>query len=290
MPVGRWVRRTAEYVVLTPWPPGPGGAEPVDPDLLVVDLHLDLVVDFGVDLHRGERGVAPSLRVERRDAHEPVDPAFGLEVAVGVLALDQHRGGLDPRLLGVLGVEHLGVEAPPLAPLQVHAQEHLRPVGRLGPAGAGVHLEVGVVGVVLARHLGLELDALELGLDPREDGLQLGLAVRVLAGELERGPRSLRPPRRGSGRWRAWPRGRAGARITSRARSWLFQKSERCVSSEIVFSSALQAARVKGTPARSPACRGPAARGSSRLRARCLLAATANQPDRRSPIGAAPRE
>lgn len=23
MPVGRWVMRTAEYVVFTPWPPGP---------------------------------------------------------------------------------------------------------------------------------------------------------------------------------------------------------------------------------------------------------------------------
>ena len=31
MPVGMWVIRTAESVVLTPWPPGPRGAEHVDP-------------------------------------------------------------------------------------------------------------------------------------------------------------------------------------------------------------------------------------------------------------------
>ena len=42
----------------------------------------------------------------------------------------------------------------PLAPAQVEPLQHLRPVLRLGAAGAGVDLEVGVGGVVLAGHLG----------------------------------------------------------------------------------------------------------------------------------------
>ena len=37
MPVGRWVIRTAESVVLTLWPPGPEDAEDVDAQVLVVD-------------------------------------------------------------------------------------------------------------------------------------------------------------------------------------------------------------------------------------------------------------
>ena len=43
MPVGRWVMRTAESVVLTLWPPGPAGAEDVDAQVVVVDLDVDLL-------------------------------------------------------------------------------------------------------------------------------------------------------------------------------------------------------------------------------------------------------
>ena len=41
MPVGRWVIRTAESVVFTLCPPGPGRAEHVDPQVVRVDGHLD---------------------------------------------------------------------------------------------------------------------------------------------------------------------------------------------------------------------------------------------------------
>ena len=43
-----------------------------------------------------------------------------------------------------------------LGPAHVHAQQHLRPVLALGAAGAGVDLEIGVVGVGLAREQRLE--------------------------------------------------------------------------------------------------------------------------------------
>ena len=45
MPVGRWVSRTAESVVLTPCPPGPGRAVDVDADLVVRDLDLVGLLD-----------------------------------------------------------------------------------------------------------------------------------------------------------------------------------------------------------------------------------------------------
>ncbi len=41
--------------------------------------------------------------------------------------------------------------------MQVHAQQHLRPVLRLGAAGTGLHVEIGVVGVHLAGEHALEL-------------------------------------------------------------------------------------------------------------------------------------
>ena len=76
--------------------------------------------------------------VERREAHQPVRrPLSLLDVAVGVVAADLDRGALDPRLLALGHVEHFGLEAAPLGPAQVHAQQHLGPVlGSMPPAPA----------------------------------------------------------------------------------------------------------------------------------------------------------
>jgi hypothetical protein len=46
MPVGRWVMRTAESVLLTCWPPEPEARLGVDAELLVDELDLDVVVDL----------------------------------------------------------------------------------------------------------------------------------------------------------------------------------------------------------------------------------------------------
>ena len=59
-------------------------------------------------------------------------------------------------------VEHLGAEAAALGPAQVHAQQHLRPVLRLGAAGARVDGEDGVAVVVLAAEHQLELELVDL--------------------------------------------------------------------------------------------------------------------------------
>ena len=63
-------------------------------------------------------------------------PISRLQVPVGVVADDVERGALDARLLAVLPVDQLGLPAARLGEAQVHAQQHLRPVLRLGAAGA----------------------------------------------------------------------------------------------------------------------------------------------------------
>ena len=68
------------------------------------------------------------VRVEGADAHQSMHADLGGQVAVGVLALDQHGGALDARLLAGLDVGDVALEAPAVAPAQVHAQQHLRPV------------------------------------------------------------------------------------------------------------------------------------------------------------------
>ena len=58
----------------------------------------------------------PRVGVEGRDAHQPVHARFGLEPAVGVVALDQERRRLDAGLLAVLLVDELDLVAARLRP------------------------------------------------------------------------------------------------------------------------------------------------------------------------------
>ena len=69
---------------------------------------------------------------------------FGRQQAEGVLAGHRERRALDAGLVAGLVVDDLALEAAALAPAQVHAQQHLRPVLRLGAAGAGVDRDDGV--------------------------------------------------------------------------------------------------------------------------------------------------
>ena len=96
--------------------------------------------------------------------------ALGLEEAVGVLALDRDRGGLEAGFLARARLDELGLEAAVVGPAEVHAQQHLRPVLRVGTARAGVHRHDGVARVVLAVEEGVLLQALELA----PERLQLG--------------------------------------------------------------------------------------------------------------------
>ena len=124
----------------------------VDPDLVPVELDLRIVVvDLRHDLDEGERRLAAVLGVVRADPHEPVDAPFGAQPAVGPPAVDLDRHALEAGLLALELVDDLGLEPVALRPAQVHPQEHLGPVGRLGAAGAGADRDDRAPVVVLAR-------------------------------------------------------------------------------------------------------------------------------------------
>ena len=156
---------------------------------LSLDLDLDVLVDHRVDPDAGEAGVPPRVAVVRRDAHQPVHARFALEPAVGVLALDLQRGRLEPRLLARARLHQRDLVAALLAPADIHAREHLGPVLALGAAGAGVHLQVGVVAVGLAGEQRLHLLAARVGRKLAQGGLALldgGVVVLGLA-QLDQG-------------------------------------------------------------------------------------------------------
>src|SRR5262249_24056491 len=68
---------------------------------------------------------------------------------------------LDARTLPRLQLEQLGLEATPLGPAEIHAEQHLGPVLRLEAARAGMDLDDGVAAVVLASAQLLELPRVE---------------------------------------------------------------------------------------------------------------------------------
>src|SRR5207244_4273203 len=127
------------------------GSEGVHPDLVPVQLDLDVVVDLGHDLDEGEGRLAPVLSVEGADAHEPVDAPLSAQPAVGAATLDSDRDALEAGLLTLLLVDDLGLPAVPLRPAQVHPQEHRSPIGRLRAARARADAQDRRALVVLAR-------------------------------------------------------------------------------------------------------------------------------------------
>jgi len=140
--------------------------------------------------------------VERRLADEPVHAPLRLQDAVGVLALDRERRGLEAGLLAGARLEQIGLEAAVGGPAEVHAQQHLRPVLGVGPARAGVDRHDCVAAVVLAVEERVLLEPGELA--PQRDDRRFDLAghlavhpeqfgrVLVLALEL---PVALEPAR-----------------------------------------------------------------------------------------------
>src|SRR5262249_19905690 len=131
--VGDPHRRVGLVDVLTA---GAGGAVGVDAQVGVVDLDLDAVVDERTDVELGEAGVATGGGAEGTDPHQPVDAALGGEEAAGVLPAGDEGRRLETGLLPRRGLLHLDLEAAALGPAQVHAQQHLGPVLRVGATGA----------------------------------------------------------------------------------------------------------------------------------------------------------
>ena len=115
-----------------------------------------------------------------------MDAALGLERPVGVLALHRHRRGLEASLLARARLHEVGGEAAVVGPAQVHAEQHLRPVLRVGAAGARVDGEHRVAAVVLACEERVLLEPLELARDRTQLDRKLLLQRRVQLVELGR--------------------------------------------------------------------------------------------------------
>jgi hypothetical protein len=88
--------------------------------------------------------------VERRQAHEAMNAALGGEQAVRILTPGDEGRRLEPGLVAGGCLLDLDLETAPLGPAQIHTQEDLVPVLRVGAAGPGADRDHGVARVVTA--------------------------------------------------------------------------------------------------------------------------------------------
>src|ERR1044072_3742508 len=92
----------------------------------------------------------PRRLIEWRDADEAVNAGFGSQQAVGVFTFDSECNALQSCFLAWLILEHFSFEAALLAPLEIHAQQHLGPVLRLRAARARMNGANSVAPIVVA--------------------------------------------------------------------------------------------------------------------------------------------
>ena len=104
----------------------------------------------------------PRRGIKGRNAHQPVHAALGFEIAIGVIARNLERDGLDARLVALQHVQLAHGKPHALAKAGIHAVEHLRPVLGLRAARARVQREHAIERVVFAAQQRGEADGFQL--------------------------------------------------------------------------------------------------------------------------------
>ena len=94
-----------------------------------------------------------------------MDAGLGAQPAVGVITPHLDGGALHARHFTRAGVDDLGGETARCGPLEIHAQQHLRPVLGLGATGARLDVEIGVARVHLAAEHPTQLELADFSLD-----------------------------------------------------------------------------------------------------------------------------
>ena len=107
----------------------------VDPQILRVDFHSNILVQLRHDFQHRKRCLAFPRRIERRNAHQTMHAFFVLQIAVGVLSLDQKGRALDAGFRIPLQIEDFDMISFFFAPARVHSEQHGCPVHRIDAAG-----------------------------------------------------------------------------------------------------------------------------------------------------------
>ena len=138
---------------------GPAGSIGIHAQFIVRDFDFDFLVDLSHDIQSGKRGVSSLVGVEWTDTYQAMNPAFCFHIPIGIRPTHRKGAPSETSLFTGRPFDNFQFEALPLAIVIVHAQQHIGPVARFSPAGAGMQGDVGITGVQLAAEKGLHLEA-----------------------------------------------------------------------------------------------------------------------------------
>ena len=110
---------------------------------------------------------------------------LALEISVGKIALDTYCHALDASLVAFYHVLDGGLVAMLLAPAQVHAHEHRRPVLALGTTSTRVDLHDGAELVLLTAQHVAQLEFLNLVESVGVEGIEFVLGEHAFLDEVE---------------------------------------------------------------------------------------------------------
>jgi len=102
-----------------------------------------------------------------------MDTDLTRQQAIGMRTAEREGRALDPGLVALLVVKHLGLETLLFGPSEIHSEEHLRPILRLGSPRSGVNRDDGVLRVVLPAEELLDFRRLDLLLQLVQVALQV---------------------------------------------------------------------------------------------------------------------
>ncbi len=159
----------------------------IDADVLGLDDDFDAVVDFRRHEHAGKRRMPPLGLIEWRDADQAVHADFAAEQPEGIFTIDRERRRLQSGFFARLVVVEHRLESLPLGPSQVHAQQHVSPVLRLGAARAGMDGDDSVARIVFAGEQRLSFQLIDQFAERIDFALQVGVNVLAFLGEVEIG-------------------------------------------------------------------------------------------------------
>ena len=78
-------------------------------------------------------------------------PCFGAQPSEGVLPFKLHRRTLQASHLTSRRLDQRRLEPLVFTPSQIHSQQHLSPILRLGASGAGLNIQIRIILVRLPR-------------------------------------------------------------------------------------------------------------------------------------------
>ena len=94
----------------------------VDLQIGGINFYRRSIGNFSNNVNASKRSVPPFVGIERRDTHEPVHAALGLQVPIRILTGHKQRHRFDTDFFALLNVHGLEFETASLNPALIHPQ------------------------------------------------------------------------------------------------------------------------------------------------------------------------